>query len=188
MKRVHWNAGGAIMWEVNPDYIQEMHNRLSPIKTDLPLKRVLLEDFKADLPIDGGWGYSPDTAVRFIKTDEVYHFVQMEYQIAQWLLYEELIIFRPDGDKHSGIEHKMIGQSLLEHEGRKMDRLDLKVTCWHDFYWEKLKQEWGEQNKTNGPDQNFLDKHASKRAQSQMSFERTFYFDIDDVFGVYSKG
>ena len=175
------------MWEVNPEFIREMHNRLCPVKTDMSLKRVLMEDFKVNLPIEGGWGYSPETAIRFIKTDEVYNFVRMEYQITQWLLYEELIIFRPDGDKHSGIKQELDRQYLLEHEGRKMDRLDLKVSCWHDFYWEKLKSEWEEYSRINKPDEAFLIQHEKKRTEAQLHFERTFYFDIKDVFGDYSR-
>lgn len=169
------------MWEVNPEFIEDMHKRIRPITTDLDLRTVILEDFKVDLPISGGWGYSKKSPIKFLKQEEPYKVAPLEHQIVQWLLYEELIIFRKKGDQHSGIEKRLLKQILLEDEGRKIDFLEFEVHCWHDYYWNKLKSEW-EENKDRFPINPFFKgDHSAKREEAKLKFIRHFYFDVTEV-------
>ncbi len=170
------------MWEVNPEIVDKMLEGIAPVKTDLLLKDVLKEDNKIDLPIEGGWGYSLEYPIKFIKQETTYPFVQLEYQIVQLLLYEELIIFRARNDLYSGIEKKLKKQNFFIHDEKYFDRLEFSVTCWHDFYWYKLKAEWEEAKEQNNLKEPFLSDHQRKRQQSMLKFERIFYFDITDVF------
>ena len=170
------------MWEVNPTFVSKMLERIEPIKTDAVLRDVLKEDYKVDLPIEGGWGYSQSTSIKFLKQETRYDFVSLEYQIAQWLLFEELIIFRERDDLHSGIEKKLKQQKMFEENGRRYDVLEFEVTCWHDFYWEKLKTEWDEAKANSSIDPSFLKDHEKKRNEAMLRFNRTYYFEITDVF------
>jgi hypothetical protein len=169
------------MWEVKPEIIEEMHKRIRPIKTDLMLRTVILEDFKIDLPISGGWGNSKDDPIKFIKQDKPYNVVPLEYQIVDWLLFEELIIFREKSDIHSNIEKKLLKQILLEDGGRKIDYLEFEISCWHDYYWEKLKTEWEENEHRFPINPLFKQEHTAKREASKLKFIRYFYFDVTDV-------
>jgi hypothetical protein len=50
------------------------------------------------LPILGGWGYTQTEAITFVRREfprpSAPDFVELEYHIAQKIIYEELIIFR----------------------------------------------------------------------------------------------
>jgi hypothetical protein len=169
------------MWEVKPEIIEEMHKRIRPIKTDLVLRTVIIEDFKIDLPISGGWGNSKEESIKFTKQDKPYNVVPLEYQIVDWLLFEELIIFREKSDQHSNIEKKLVRQILLEDGGRKIDYLEFAICCWHDYYWKKLKTEW-EENESRFPiDPLSKKEHSAKREASKLRFTRSFYFDVTDI-------
>ena len=170
------------MWEVDPEIIDKMMQRIAPVQTDLRLKDVLKEDYKTELPIEGGWGYSLENPIRFVKQEIPFPFVELEYQIVQWLLFEELIIFRARNDLHSGIEKKLKNQKLFTHNGKYFDMLEFSVTCWHDFYWDKLKAEWEEAQQQRNLIEPFLSDHERKRQESKLKFERIFYFDITEVF------
>jgi hypothetical protein len=47
-----------------------VHAPIDPIETERPLRDVLAENFPGDgcaeLPIAGGWGYTKESAVRFV--------------------------------------------------------------------------------------------------------------------------
>jgi hypothetical protein len=175
-------------WDARPELIAEIRASIVPVRTDAALCKVLAEDFPRDcanLPISGGWGYSRDDAIVFVRKlfplPAMPDYVPLEYHVVQKIIYEELIIFRPKDYQFSGITKTLKKQSLLESDGRRYDRLEFLISCWSDWHWNQLKQEC----ETNdfglrpGFDQTA---HASKREASQVTYEREFWFDVTDVF------
>ena len=100
--------------DFDPALVQQMAREITPIETDLRLRDVLGEDFKEciDLPISGGWGYTQDSAIEFEPTLLPEDFVSLEYLIAQKIVYEETIVFQPDGRTFSGIDLQFQSQEL----------------------------------------------------------------------------
>ena len=149
-----------------------------------------MEDFKSipELPIDGGWGYDLESAVFINKNDPVvdpnspFDGVGVEYLFVEKRIYEELIIFRDQNHKFSGIEWKRNFQQLEEHNGRKYDVLSFQVTAFSDSDWERLKSDWIINNAyVNDPEG--LAKHESERDNSMITYEAVYWFDITTFFG-----
>lgn len=149
-----------------------------------------MEDFSRDclnLPITGGWGYAKADAIVFVRNEfsppqAARDFVPLEYHIIQKIIYEELIIFRPKDFKFSGIDMTRDAQRTIQDGNRKYDVLECTVTCWSDWHWEQLKQEWTDNDFGEHP-RFSKEAHAAKRTASQVSYERQFWFDITDVAG-----
>jgi hypothetical protein len=161
---------------------------ISRVQTNNTLRLVLAEDFPrdcADLPICGGWGYTQADAIVFVRKQFPIHwmgdFVPLEYKIAKKIIYEELIILRPKDFRFSGIDLNIKEQRLVEGDSRIYDQLAFIVSCWSDWHWQQLKQEWEDNDFgiRSGFDQ---EAHSTKRAASQLAFEREFWFDITEVF------
>jgi hypothetical protein len=175
-------------WNASPEMIAEIRASIAPVRTGAALCKVLAEDFSRDcsnLPISGGWGYTQTDAIVFIRdqfpvTTKV-NFIPVEYHIAQKIIYEELIIFRPKDYLFSGIAMELIRQSLIEDHHRKYDHLEFLITCWSDWHWEQLKKEWEANDFGRRPGFDG-ESHATKRIASQVRYERDFWFDISDVF------
>ena len=108
------------------------------------------------------------------------NFVSLEYHIAKWTIYEELIVFREKGNRFSGIEMDLNDQTLREEDERVFDRLDFRVSCWSDRHWEWLKHDWEQTGQRDGFD---LEAHIAKREASKIVYARQFWFDITSVFG-----
>ena len=175
-------------WDTSEGVMNRLRAAIIPIQSDLPLAKVLAEDFPRDctgLPISGGWGYSRETAIMFAHRDtgsRNLDFVQLEYHIAKKIIFEELIVWQPDEAGFSGIDLELHRQNLLERDGRRFDHLCFEVTCWSDQHWEFLKREW-EANDSGMRDGFDLEAHSVKRLASQVRYERDFWFDITTVFG-----
>jgi hypothetical protein len=160
---------------------------IRPVQTDVPLRQALSEDFPRDcenLPIAGGWGYSAEDAIVFVRDlfpgPSSPDYVGLEYHIAQKIIYEELIVFQPRDRQFSGIELDLDTQELLPVEGREYDCLNFLVTSWSDLHWDQLKAEWEENDR--GRRAGFdCDAHMAKRSASQVTYRRTLWFDVTDV-------
>lgn len=175
-------------WDASPELIAEVRASILPVRTDIALSRVLAEDFPhdcSDLPISGGWGYSQADAIVFIRSrfprPAMADFVPLEYHIVQKIIYEELIIFRPEGYRFSGITKMLKQQSLIADSGKKYDRLEFLISCWSDWHWDQLKREWEANDFGKRPEFD-QDAHSAKREASNVRYEREFWFDVSGVF------
>lgn len=175
-------------WDSSEEAIAKLRHSIQPISIDLPLKEILAEHFPkdcADLPISGGWGYTMAQAIVFEQREKAppweRDFVGLEYHIAQKIIYEELIIFRPKEARFSGIDLKLNTQGMTIANERKFDCLNFAVTCWSDVHWDFLKSEW-ERNDFGRRTGFDIEGHTAKRAAAKIEFERQFWFDITNVF------
>ena len=175
-------------WDTSPERMAALHQSIRPVLTDVSLRQALSEDFPQDcanLPIAGGWGYTQREAIIFVRRQfprpSAPSFVGLEYHIAQKIIYEELIIFRAQDDRFSGIDLEQKSQELIMESSRIYDRLDLIVSCWSDAHWVGLQAEWEENDFGRRPGFD-VEAHLTRRDAAQVCYERQFWFDVTDVF------
>src|SRR5262245_1324602 len=122
-----------------------------PIITADPPRKVLAEHFKSldgELPIRGGWGYTREDAVVIDAQDPVvpknlpFDGVGLEYVFVEKRIHEEMIIFRPPGQKFAGIRWQLLDQALMGEGGRHYDRLRFEITAFPEEAFHRLKAEW----------------------------------------------
>jgi hypothetical protein len=164
---------------------------LYPVKSEESPREILAADFKSlrgGFPIRGGWGYSQADACIIDKNDPQvdpsvpFDGVSLEYVFVEKRIYEEMIIFRPDGEKFSGIKWTLQQQSKVEEGGRVFDKLVFKITAFRDKDWEELKTEFdGPQG--YGHPQFDIQVHERKRQKRMLTFAREFWFDITSFYG-----
>lgn len=164
---------------------------IEPISSKESPRQILAEDYKSlngGLPIQGGWGYTKDDACIIVKNDPLvnpsstFDGIGIEYVFVEKRIYEELIIFRPQGEKFSGIRWNLLKQSTLHEEDRVYDKLTFEITALHENDWEELKAEFeGPQGAINP---NFdMGAHEKKLQEKMVSYTRDFWFDITSFFG-----
>lgn len=164
---------------------------LYQIKTKESPREVLAADFKSlsgGLPIRGGWGYSQAEACIIDKNDSLvdpsvpFNGVGVEYVFVEKRIYEEMIIFRPNGEKFSGIRWDLLERSTLQEEGRVFDKLIFEISAFLDNDWEELKAEF-EGPHGFGHSEFDVEAHERKRQEKMMKVTREFWFDITSFYG-----
>ena len=164
---------------------------LNPIKSKESPREILAADFKSlrgGLPIRGGWGYTKSDACIIDKNNPIidsalpFDGVGVEYVFVEKRIYEEMIIFRPDGEKFSGIDWNLQEQSLLHEDGKSFDRLIFEITAFLENNWEELKAEFEGPQGHGTPDFS-AEAHEKKRQEKMVRFTREFWFDITDFYG-----
>jgi len=177
-------------WQCSPEIVKVLTTKISQVETDQSLKSVLKSDFPnhfSNVPISGGWGYSVQKAIKFNKSEfskfDLADYVSLEFKIAKFIIFEELIVFRNSGDQYSGINLSLLGQSLIKGENNSScDKLDFNVSCWHEWYWDRLEQDYKQNIDASGQiiDKARMFENLKKKQESQINYQRTLYFDISE--------
>ena len=143
-----------------------------------------------DIPVRGGWGYSAEDACIIDKNDAIidpddpmpFYGVGFEKIFVERRIYMELITFRPEAERHSGIQWNMLSQSLMRHEGKPHDHLEYQVTAHEDKDWLALKEEFEGPNGISHPDFD-QEEHFKKHNASMKTFRMEFWFEISSFYG-----
>ena len=150
-------------------------------------RQIILEDFKIDLPIRGGWGYDFDTACIIDKNDSTVNLnvpfdgIAIEYVFVEKRIYEEMIIFRESHEKYSGIRWEFEKQELLSRDEKRYDKLIFNVLGFSDAIWDELTSRFEEIQKSSEFEKMAeLDAYRESKAYR---FKREFYFDIASFYG-----
>lgn len=164
---------------------------LYPIQSEESPRNILAADFESlrgGLPIRGGWGYTQSDACIIDKNDPLvdaslpFNGVFVEYVFVEKRIYEEMIIFRSDGHKFSGIQWNLLEQNLMHEGGKYFDRLIFEITAFQDSDWEDLKAEFEGPQGYGTPDFS-VEAHEKKREEKIVRFTREFWFDITSFYG-----
>jgi hypothetical protein len=155
-------------------------------------REIITEDFKSlhgGLPIRGGWGYTQSDACIIDKNDPLvdptrpFDGIAVEYLFVEKRIYEEMIIFRPDGEKFSGISWRLQEQGLYGEADRVFDKLVFEITAFRDEDWEELEAEFEGPQGNGAPDFD-IEAHNKKREEKMVRFTRDFWFDITSFYGL----
>jgi hypothetical protein len=150
-------------------------------------RQILIEDFKSlngYVPIKGGWGYTLDDLIIIEKKDEVvnnqipFDFVGLEYVLVEKRIYEELIIFKGEGDKYSELSWDLQFQKLLNVDGKTIDHLNFKVTCYKDESIPFLKEDF----KKILAGKNTVEQYKNYKDSLQLFYFTDYYFDISSFY------
>ena len=153
-------------------------------------REIIAADFKSipkELPISGGWGYSKEDAVVIDKYDPVvpkgmpFDGVGIEYIFVEKRIYEELIIFQPEGSRYSGIKWNLLKQQTINDGNKQYDVLSFEVTAIPDADWEELRSEW-EENDGFQTSQSTSEAHMEKRNSKTEDYITEYWFDITSFY------
>lgn len=163
---------------------------LNPVTRKESPREILATDFKSlkgPLPIRGDWGYTKSDAYIIDKNDPLvdpkvpFDGVGLEYIFVEKRIYEEMVIFRPEGERFSGIEWKLKNQSTVNEDERSYDRLIFEITAFSDNDWKELKAEFAGPQGHSNP--NFdMEAHEKKRQKRMLHITREFWFDITSFY------
>lgn len=160
------------------------------LKTQETPRDIIEADFPSvgKLPISGGWGYDQATACVIDNNDPCvdpslpFNGVAIEYTFAEKRLYEELIVFRPNGQRYSLIDKHLIQQSLRQVDDRIYDVLIFEVTALWDEDFNFLKQAYEGPNGVSNPDFDHKAHEALHRSMIRSGI-REYWFDITSFYG-----
>ena len=150
-------------------------------------RQIIFEDFKIDLPIKGYWGYNIESACIIDKNDSTvsqempFNGVAIEYVFVEKRIYEEMVIFRGDDEKYSGIRWDLDKQELLFVNDKPYDKLVFNVVGFTDAVWDELTSRFEAIQKSGNLE--LISELDAYRESKALRLVREFYFDITSFYG-----
>jgi hypothetical protein len=163
-----------------------MREPLQLITKESP-RQIIFEDFKIDLPIKGYWGYDIESACIIDKNDSTvsqempFNGVAIEYVFVEKRIYEEMVIFRGDDEKYSGIRWDLDKQELLFVNDKPYDKLVFNVVGFTDAVWDELTSRFEAIQKSGKLE--LISELDAYRESKALRLVREFYFDITSFYG-----
>lgn len=162
-----------------------MREPLQLITKESP-RQIIFEDFKIDLPIKGYWGYDIESACIIDKNDSTvnqampFNGVAIEYVFVEKRIYEEMIIFRGNDEKYSGIKWGLDKQELLFKDDKPYDKLIFNVLGFTDEVWDELTSRFEAIQKSGKLE--LISELDAYRESKALRLVREFYFDITSFY------
>lgn len=162
-----------------------MREPLQLITKESP-RQIIFEDFKIDLPIKGDWGYDIESACVIDKNDSTvnqampFNGVAIEYVFVEKRIYEEMVIFRGDDEKYSGIKWGLDKQELLFKDDKPYDKLIFNVLGFTDEVWDELTSRFEAIQKSGKLE--LISELDAYRESKALRLVREFYFDITSFY------
>jgi hypothetical protein len=156
-----------------------LHTKESP-------RQIILEDYKLDLPIKGGWGYGLEDACVIDKYDQSanlarpFNGVNIEYIFAEKRLYEEMIVFRAGDERFGGIRWNCDLQELIHHNDKPYDHLIFDITAYQESVWDEISARFDLLQKDYLQEK--FDELEAYRVLNIQKFRREYFFDISSFF------
>lgn len=163
-----------------------MREPLQLITKESP-RQIIFEDFKIDLPIKGYWGYDIESACIIDSNDSTvsqeitFNGVAIEYVFVEKRIYEEMVIFRGDDEKYSGIRWDLDKQELLFVNDKPYDKLVFNVVGFTDEVWDELTSLFEAIQKSGKLE--LISELDAFRESKALRLVREFYFDITSFYG-----
>ena len=163
-----------------------MREPLQLITKESP-RQIIFEDFKIDLPIKGYWGYDIESACIIDRNDSTvsqempFNGVAVEYVFVEKRIYEEMVIFRGDDEKYSGIRWDLDKQELLFVNDKPYDKLVFNVVGFTDAVWDELTSRFEAIQKSGKLE--LISELDAYRESKALRLVREFYFDITSFYG-----
>ncbi|MBQ6473696.1 MAG: hypothetical protein IJJ33_17050 [Victivallales bacterium] len=159
----------------------------SRLPDDYPAPRGLLPRhfpaMAAQCFFQGGWGYDqPHACIVITQDDEVnpgvaLDGISLENLFIHYRIREEIEFAH--GVQYVGMEWQKTGQELFFIKSRPYDKIYVAATAFSLQDWEFLKNDWeSHQGYKKDPD-GYLT-HQLLRAERQVAWSETFWFDITD--------
>ena len=149
-------------------------------------RQIIFEDFKLDLPIKGGWGYDFETACIIDKNDPTlssampFNGIDIEYVFIEKRIYEEMIIFRRNDEKYSGIRWNLETQEMLLNQDKPYDKLVFNIVGFKDEVWNELTSRFQEIQQSGKLE--LIAELDAYRELKALRLVREFYFDISSFY------
>jgi hypothetical protein len=163
-----------------------MREPLQLITKESP-RQIIFEDFKIDLPIKGYWGYDIESACIIDRNDSTvsqempFNGVAVEYAFVEKRIYEEMVIFRGDDEKYSGIRWDLDKQELLFVNDKPYDKLVFNIVGFTDAVWDELTSRFEAIQKSGKLE--LISELDAYRESKALKLVREFYFEISSFYG-----
>ena len=153
-----------------------INTKFQEIDTDGDLKEIIQSAFDVALNVDGGWGYSQNSALIIYKTS--FPLEQLQHTLASMRAHLEMSMTQPKEKRYGAINVNEIKREQITTDIRKYDIITFEVSGMLEEVYTAFIQEY-----KDGQDSADFDvsDHFKRRKKETLIRQEIFWFDISDI-------
>ena len=154
-----------------------MSDQFKEIPATDPISDVIRSVFDLSIPVEGGWGYTIDTALKLLSPLPA-PLTQTEYTLASMRTHIEMHMTLPDDQRYGGINLNELSREEKVIENRYYDIVSYEVTAMRESDYARFIEAYKE---GYGKDDFDISAHFEARKAATLSRKITLYFDTTDL-------
>ncbi len=154
-----------------------MSDQFKEIPATDPISDVIRSAFDLSIPVEGGWGYTIDTALKLLSPLPA-PLTQTEYTLASMRTHIEMHMTLPDDQRYGGINLNELSREEKVIENRYYDIVSYEVTAMKESDYARFIEAYKE---GYGKDDFDISAHFEARKAATLIRKITLYFDTTDV-------
>ena len=154
-----------------------MSDQFKEIPATDPISDVIRSAFDLSIPVEGGWGYTIDTALKLLPPLPA-PLTQTEYTLASMRTHIEMHMTLPDDQRYGGINLNELSREERVIENRYYDIVSYEVTAMRESDYTRFIEAYKE---GYGKDDFDISAHFEARKAATLIRKITLYFDTTDV-------
>ena len=145
------------------------------LSADEPIKDIIKAAFDADLPLDGGWGYTQSMATKIISNPNNIPLPQLEHMIASMRAYLEMNMTQPKEDRYGSINLNEKNRETVEKERKLYHHITYEISAMKEDTYAAFIDEYKE---GYGKDTFDMEEHFKKRKKATLVRIEPYWFEI----------
>jgi len=153
-------------------------SQFSQIPSDEPIKTVIKAAFDADLPLDGGWGYTKSLASVIEATPDNIPLAQLEHMIASMRAYLEMNMTQAKEERYGSINLNEISREDIKEDGRRYHKVTYEISAMKESLYANFIDEYKEGYGTERFD---MEDHFKRRKEATLIRIEPYWFEVSQV-------
>ena len=154
-----------------------MSDQFKEIPATDSISDVIRSAFDLSIPVEGGWGYTIDTALKLLSPLPA-PLTQTEYTLASMRTHIEMHMTLPEDQRYGGINLNELSREEKVIENRYYDIVSYEVSAMRESDYAHFIEAYKE---GYGKDDFDISAHFEARKAATLTRKITLYFDTTDV-------
>jgi len=154
-----------------------MSDQFKEIPATDPVSDVIRSAFDLSVPVEGGWGYSIDKALKLLPPLPA-PLTQTEYTLASMRTHLEMHMTLPEDQRYGGINLNELLRKEYVKDNKFFDIVTYSITAMKESDYAKFIEAYKEGYEKEGFD---ISAHFEARKAANINREVTLYFDTTSI-------
>lgn len=153
-------------------------SQFKQIPSNESIADVIKAAFDADLPVEGGWGYTRELATLFTGNPQGLPVTQLEHMLASMRTYLEMNMTLPKEERYGSINVNEISREELSDGKKTYHKVTYEITAMKEDIYAKFIDEYKE---GYGKEDFDMEGHFRRRKEATLTRNEPYWFEVSQI-------
>ena len=153
-------------------------SQFAQLSAEEPIQHIVKAAFDADLPLEGGWGYTQSLSTQITGNPDSIPLAQLEHMIASMRAYLEMNMIQPKEERYGSINLNEASRETIEENGKTYHKITYEISAMKESLYADFIDEYKE---GYGTDHFDMEDHFNRRKEATLIRIEPYWFEVSQV-------